>query len=145
MLPGPFLIGWKEFLDFPEWGLKRIRVKVDTGACTSALGVLNFNIEERPSAEPLVNLELALHRRRPDRLTLVQAPLVGMVVVKNPGGRKEQRPVIEAVVRLGTVVKRIRMTVTRRCAMRYPILLGRQALMGHFVVDVTQKYLLSAP
>ena len=142
MPPGRILIGWKEFLDFPEWGPKRIRVKVDTGACTSALGVVNYHLEERPGQGTFVHIELALKRKRPDRLTLVQTPLVAMVVVKDSGARREQRPVIEAQVRLGTVVKTIRMTVTRRCGMRYPILLGRQALAGHFVVDVTQKYLL---
>ena len=31
-------IGWKERLDFPDWGLNHVRVKIDTGACTSALG-----------------------------------------------------------------------------------------------------------
>jgi hypothetical protein len=140
--PGRFLVGWKEFLDFPDWGLKRIRVKVDTGACTSALGVVNYVLEEGHSTGTLVHLELALNRRRPDRLTLVNTPVVDKVVVKDSGGRKEQRPVIEAHIRLGTVVKRIRMTITRRCAMRFPILLGRQALADQFVVDVSRKYLL---
>src|SRR5947209_4603798 len=33
------LIGRKEFVEFPEWGVGRIRAKVDTGAYSSALGV----------------------------------------------------------------------------------------------------------
>jgi hypothetical protein len=139
--PAQILVGWKEFLDFPEWGLKRVRVKVDTGACTSALGVVNYHVQDNHPAGPLAHLELALYRRRPERLTLVQTPVVATVVVKDSGGRKEQRPVIEVQIRLGPVVKRIRMTITRRCAMCYPILLGRQALAGHFVVDVSQKFL----
>ena len=42
----PVLIGWTEFVDLPDWGVKRLRAKIDTGARTSALHV--ENIEELP-------------------------------------------------------------------------------------------------
>ena len=37
----PLTIGWKERVDFPDWGIKRLRVKMDTGARTSALDAQN--------------------------------------------------------------------------------------------------------
>jgi hypothetical protein len=136
------VIGWKEFLDFPEWGVKHVRVKVDSGACTSALGVLNCIVEQgHPDGERAI-LQLALHSRRPGRVLRIQVPIVGRVWVKNSGGWKERRPVIEALIRLGPIHKRIRMTVTDRSRMLTPILLGRQALAGDFLVDVSRKYLL---
>jgi hypothetical protein len=55
---------------------------------------------------------------------------------------REQRPVIEATLRLGPVSKRVRLTVTNRSNMRFPMILGRTALAGDFVVDVSGKYLL---
>jgi hypothetical protein len=140
---GRLLIGWKEWLDFPDWGLRHVRAKVDTGALTSALDVVRYRIEEA-AGEHVATLELALDRRHPDRLTLVRALVLDTVVVKNSGGHREFRPVIEALVRLGPVQKRIRLTVTNRAPMRHPILLGRRALAGDFVVDVTRKYLLKA-
>jgi hypothetical protein len=45
-------------------------------------------------------------------------------------------------VRLGTLIKVIRLTVTNRAQMRFPIILGRTALAGDFIVDVSRKYLL---
>jgi hypothetical protein len=36
------------------------------------------------------------------------------------------------------------LTVTSRAGMRCPMLLGREALEGMFVVDVSRKYLLHA-
>ena len=87
-------------------------------------------------------LRLALNRRRPERTTLVEAPVLRMVHVTNTGGGREQRPLIEATVRLGPVVRRIRVTVARRDGMRFPMILGREALAGGFVVDVAKKYLL---
>jgi len=136
------VIGWKEFLDFPEWGLKHIRVKVDTGACTSALGVISCTVVEGHPSGDWLHLLLALSRRRPDRVIRVQTPIVGRVWVKNSSGWKEQRPVIEVLIRLGPIQKRIRMTVTNRSRMLTPVLLGRQALAGDCLVDVSRKYLL---
>ncbi|HZU35519.1 MAG TPA: RimK/LysX family protein, partial [Gemmataceae bacterium] len=71
-----------------------------------------------------------------------RVPVARMVVVCNSGGMREQRPLIEAEVQLGPVVKRIGLTVTNRAGMLFRMILGRQALAGDFVVDVSQKYLL---
>jgi hypothetical protein len=140
--PTPLLIGWKERLDFPEWGLRRVRVKVDTGACTSALGASRCELLDAPGGGRVARLHLALNRRRPDRLAVVETPVLRTVWVSNSGGVREERPVVEAEVRLGPVRKRIRLTVTRREGMRFPMLLGREALAGCFLVDVSRKYLL---
>jgi len=44
---GPLLVvGWKEYVDFPLLGIRRVKVKIDTGARTSALGVLTYNLVE---------------------------------------------------------------------------------------------------
>jgi len=142
VVPGPVLIGWKEYVEFPEWHLKRVRAKVDTGACTSALDVLNYELVEVDGVGVTARIRLCLHRRRPSRLREIEAPVVRMVVVRNSGGYREERPVIEALVRLGPVGKRIQMTLTRRLAMRLPVLIGRQALADDFIVDAGRKYLL---
>jgi len=137
----PLPIGWKERLDFPEWGLKNVRVKIDTGACSSALGAADCELTE-VDGRLTARLRLALNRRRPERVAVVEAPVLRMVHVTNTGGGRELRPMIEALVRLGPVRKRIRVTVTRRDGMRFPMILGREALAGSFVVDVGKKDLL---
>jgi hypothetical protein len=67
-----------------------------------------------------------------------------MTVVRNTGGIREHRPVVEALVRLGPVLRRIRLTIASRAGMCYPMILGREALAGAFVVDVSQTYLLGS-
>jgi len=131
-------IGWKERLDFPDWGLKRVRVKIDTGACTSALGASGYELVE-VRGRLTVRLRLALNRRRPEKMAVVEAPVLRMVYVTNTGGGREERPMIETTIRLGPVRKRIRLTITSRAAMRFPMLLGREALAGSFIVDVSRK------
>jgi hypothetical protein len=74
----------------------------------------------------------------------VETPVVCMTVVRNTGGMREHRPVVEALVRLGPVLRRIRLTIACRAGMRYRMILGREALAGAFVVDVSQKYLLES-
>jgi hypothetical protein len=142
---GLLRIGRKEYLEFSEWQLRRIRVKIDTGARTSALDVARYEVSE-PDEDGgrMATLWLALDRRHPERLRRVETPVLKTVVVRNTAGHSEERPVVETVVRLGPVTKRIRLTITNRSSMLYRMILGREALAGNFVVDVSRKYLLRA-
>jgi len=139
--PPKLLVGWKEYLALPELGVKRIKVKIDTGARTSALDVVSYEL--RPVDAGLVaDLRLALDRKHPDRLTVVQVPVLRTIVVSNSSGIREQRPLIETSIRLGPVTKRVRLSITNRAGMRFRMILGRKALEGDFVVDVSRKYVL---
>jgi hypothetical protein len=133
--------GRREYVEFPEWGIGKVRAKVDTGARTSALGVARYELERNGEAVK-ARLHLRRGRRKTGEVKVVETPVVGMAIVKNSGGTREQRPVVEATVRLGPVEKRIRLTVTDRTEMLCSMLLGREALCGSFVVDVRGKYLL---
>jgi hypothetical protein len=137
----PLTIGWKEYLDFPEWGIRRVKVKIDTGARTSALDVVSYELHQT-EAGLVADLQLALRRKHPERVTTVSAPVLRMVTVGSSTGIWEQRPLIETVVRLGPLTKRVRLTVTNRSRMLFPMIVGRKALEGDFVVDVSKKYLL---
>ena len=139
----PLVIGWKEYVAFPEWGIRSVKVKIDTGARTSALDVVRYELREGDAQELVAQLHLALDPKNPQRLTVVQAPVLRMVVVSKSSVIREQRPLIEATIRLGPVTKRVRLTITNRSGMRFRMILGRKALEGDFVVDVSQKYLLS--
>jgi len=134
------LVGRKEYVALADWGIRRIRAKVDTGARSSALDVLGYDLWEAEGEGLRARLRLALNRNRPDRYRIVEVPVLRMVAVRNSGGGCEQRPLIEATIRLGPVIRRILLTVTDRASMRYRMILGRQALRGQFVVDVSKKY-----
>jgi hypothetical protein len=135
------LIGRREHVDFPDWGVTRVRAKIDTGAYSSALDVAGHELLETEGG-PVAELRLILNRRRPAAVRVVRAPVVGFTTVRSSTGCEQRRPVIEALVRLGQVTRRIRLTVTDRSSMRCRMLLGRQALAGAFVVDVRGKDLL---
>jgi hypothetical protein len=137
----PLLVGWKERLDFPAWGVRRVKAKMDTGARTSALDALGYELYQADGGLR-VRLRLALHPKRRGEPVVVEAPVLRMVVVRNSSGMCEQRPLVETEIALGPVRKRVLLTVTNRAGMRFRVLLGRLALAGDFVVDVSKKYLL---
>ncbi|MHB1425487.1 MAG: ATP-dependent zinc protease family protein [Gemmataceae bacterium] len=138
----PLPIGWKEYLQFTEWDLRRIRVKIDTGARTSALDVVRYELTETAGGELMATLYLALDGRHPGRFTRIHTPVLRTVVVRNTAGIREERPLVETAVKLGPIHKRIRITITNRAKMRYRMILGREALVNDFLVDVRRKYLL---
>lgn len=136
----PVVIGWKERVGFPDWGVRRVRVKVDTGARTSALGADFYNLSDDPLLGRVVELTITFDRKRPDRQTSIRAPLLGQAIVCNSSGMREQRPVIETTLRLGPVTKPVRFTITNRSRMRFPVILGRRALAGDFLIDVERAF-----
>jgi hypothetical protein len=140
-LPLP-LIGRMERVSFPAWDLHRVRAKVDTGAFSSALDVAEYELVESDRGTT-VRLLIRLSVRRPERVLRVEEPVIKMVKVRSSSGCEVWRPLIEPVVRLGPLTRRVRLTVTDRSKMRSRMLLGRQAIAGVFLVDVRAKYLLS--
>src|SRR4051794_27878165 len=124
----PLPIGWKEYVDFPEWGVRRVRAKADTGAFTSSLDAVEYDLHDRGPDGLWADVCLACHAHRdPVRLGLRG---VRLPPVRNPGGDPQRRPVIEAVIRLGPVTRRIQLTLARRQGLRHRLLLGRRALAG---------------
>lgn len=138
----PLVIGWKEYIALPEWGVRRMKAKIDTGARTTALDVHSYELRPTAGGQLIAELRLALDPRRPDLLTVVHAPVLEMVMVSNSGGVREQRPLVETDVVLGPVRKRVLLTVANRAGMLFRMILGRTALEGDFMVDVSRKYLL---
>jgi hypothetical protein len=138
----PLLIGWKEWAALPDWGVRRMKVKIDTGARTSALDVSSYELLEVPGVGLVARLWLELDRKRPGTKKIVHTPVLRLVSVRNTSGHSEQRPLVETRVRIGSKEKRIRLTVANRAGMLHRMILGREALAGDFVVDVSRKFML---
>ncbi len=134
------LIGRKEYVAFPDWNLRRLRAKIDTGAYSSALDTDGYDIVESPNG-PIARIRLVLSRRHTQRVRVVEAPVLRFTRVTCSSGVCEQRPVVAARIRLGPVEKVIRLTLTNRATLRHRMLLGREALNGTFLVDVSRRYL----
>jgi hypothetical protein len=137
----PVLIGWTEYVDLPDWGVRRLLAKVDTGARSSALHV--ENIRELPSG--IVRFDVVLHRARRDRRVHVRAHVSRRSRVRSSNGQLSPRLFVETTLRLGGVEKSIEVGLVDRTKMIHRMLLGRAALAGPFLVDVDHRMLQSRP
>jgi len=138
------LIGWKEYVALPDLGVVRLKAKVDTGARTSSLHVASIRtLADLGAGSAELEVVLAPDRRHPDRLVTAVVRQLARIQVTDSGGHRHLRPVIETMLVLGPVTKRIRVTLADRSTMLFRMILGRKALEGDFVVDVARKYLHS--
>lgn len=139
-LRGRTLIGIAERIELPDWGVARLRVKIDTGARTSALHV--DGIEEVDGQR--VRFWVVLDRKRGKRLQ-VEAPIARVARVRSSSGRAEKRIFVTTRMRLGGVEKEIEISLASREPMIFRMLLGRTALGSDFLVDPAHRYLTTPP
>jgi len=140
------LVGWSEWVALPDLGVPRLKAKIDTGARTCALHVTAWRrVGEDGRGRPLVEIEVPTGARARARGGPVRAraAVVEMVTVRDSGGTAQRRPVIETTLAIGPVQRRVRVTLTDRGEMLFPMLIGRTGLGSDFLVDVGARYLLS--
>lgn len=128
------MIGWREWLALPDLSVPRIKVKVDTGARTSALHAFDVVHFER---DGIPWVRFAVHPLQRDMSTVQQAeaPLVDERWIRSSSGKQTRRPVILTTMVLGEYRWRAELTLVRRDMMGFRMLLGRQAVRRRFWVD----------
>lgn len=132
------LLGWREYVALPDWGVTRILAKADTGAASSALDVRH--LEELPGDR--VAFDLVTSRRRDGAVRRVEADIVRRTVVRSSLGDPHDRLMVATTMVLGGVTKTIELGLVDRARMRCRMLLGRRALKPEFLVDAGHTYLL---
>lgn len=133
-------IGRLEPVDFPEWGLVNIDAKIDTGAYTSSLHchrIESFDKDGKPYVR--FNLLDPSHEIYNDKL--FKLPVYSTKTIKSSNGTTEKRFIIKTVIRILDRELETELSLTNRSEMRYPVLIGRKLISGHFLVDPSKKNL----
>ena len=140
MEPSKIIIGWREWLALPDLDIKAIKVKIDTGARTSALHT--FYLEPFESGGVL-KVKFGVHplQRRKDVEIHCVADVVDRRRVTSSDGQSEKRYVIQTFAEMGELRWPIELTLTSRKSMRFRMLLGRAAISNYLMVDPAQSYL----
>ncbi len=136
-------LGWRERLALPQLGIGMLKAKLDTGARSSSLHVDTLEAFQRDGTTWL-RFTLHLGRRQPLAVHC-EAKALDRRTVTDTGGRRTERWFIRSDVQLAGARFSIDINLTDRRHMLFPMLLGRSALSGRFVVDPARSYTQSRP
>ena len=132
------VIGAVEFASI-EPGDIRMEARIDTGAESTSIHAEDIQLLERdgkryvrfqvldPGSGEKVQMEKRFRRR---------------VLIKQQGGELERRYVVRMWITLGEIRARVDVTLTDRSGFDYPLLIGRNFLTDHMIVDVSQHHVL---
>ncbi|MCE9575675.1 MAG: RimK/LysX family protein [Deltaproteobacteria bacterium] len=133
------VVGWRERVGLPAWGIRSIHAKLDTGARTSAL-----HVAELRSDGKRVSFVVVTSRRDGARRIEVTAPIARIARVRSSNGAIATRFVVRTRLRLGAIEREIEVTLVDRGEMIHRMLIGRSGLDG-LAVAPDRRYLCSRP
>lgn len=129
---GKITVGFVEEIILVPWGI-RLPARVDTGAAMSSLDARNVVVKGD-------TVEFKLPKKYGGRQ--LSLPIAGWKTVRSSEAR-ERRPVVMMEFCLGSKLVRAQVNLNDRSRVKYPFLVGRNALAKDFVVDCNKE--LCAP
>ncbi len=125
--PDPIQVyGWREkiLIDGIEG---KIYAKLDTGAYTSSIHAEETELFER-DGKKWVRFIVTEPRKKDSPRVRVEAPLVRIARIKNPGGETETREVVRLAFKIGERKLRGEFTLNNRSNMLSAVLIGRTTI-----------------
>lgn len=135
------IVGWREWVRFPDLKVTRIKAKLDTGARTSALHAFDVKPYTKYGAA-YVRFSVHPMQRKSKPEIKCRALVIDHRFVTDTGGRREERPVIRTTLKIGKSRYPIELTLTDRDHMGFRLLIGRQALRRRYLVDPGRSFVI---
>lgn len=131
------LIGRVEWVNIPDLKIKH-KARIDTGAKTTSLHAVNIEeVEQR--GELFVKFQTLDSENKV--VELVRK--VGTTQrVSNTAGFVSRRYVIKEKIKMGNIEREVLVNLNDRSKMEYKFLIGRNVLLGRFIVDVARSHVL---
>jgi hypothetical protein len=133
------VIGWREWVGLPDFGIKHIKVKVDTGARSSSLHAFDRRICDRDGTK-WVRFKVHPLQKNTQLTVELEAPILEFRSVRSSSGKAVTRPVILTTVSLLDQSWTVELTLASRDEMGFRMLLGREAFRGRFLVDAGKSF-----
>ncbi len=138
------IIGWREWIGLPALGITEIRTKIDTGQDISILRPFYIDYI-RKQGQPRVHFGIHPNSDNNELLVHCEAGIIDHLTIRDDDGHKEEHPVINTPVVLGSKVWNVDMVLIRGEQMRFRALLGQIALCGNFLIDAGASFLMGHP
>ncbi|GAA4190240.1 RimK/LysX family protein [Gryllotalpicola kribbensis] len=140
----PSLVGWREWVGLPGLGIPWIKAKIDTGAQTSSLHAFGLREFTRDGG-PWVRFEVHPWQFSSRDGAQIELPVHDRRRVRSSTGHIQNRVVVLIELRMLDRTLPVEVTLTRRDAMGFRMLVGREALSNGFLVDPAGSYLGGKP
>ncbi len=144
MSTNKIVVGSEEWCGLPELNIPAIKVRVDSGAKTSALHAVNIRPFKK-EGNPWISYEVHPLQKNAKTTIHCESPVIGKRKVKSSSGLGEMRYVVRTVIAIADSTWDIEITLTNRDSMGYRMLLGRQAMSGKMLVDPEASFKLGEP
>ncbi|MEK7152523.1 MAG: RimK/LysX family protein [Patescibacteria group bacterium] len=130
-------LGRAEQLSFPELGFFDVPARIDTGAKTSAIWASKITFQNDMLTAVLFGEGNPFFTGE-----AIPFPDFDTTVVSTSTGETQQRYKVRLLVRLKGKKVRAWFTLADRSTQVYPVLIGRNILLGKFIVDVKKGRIL---
>jgi hypothetical protein len=131
--------GWREWVHVGNLEM-RLAAKLDTGALTSSIHAEEKELFER-DGKKWVRFIVTDPGEKDSPRTRIEAPLVRIAHIKEPGGESEAREVVRLNFTIGDRKLRADFTLNNRSNMLSPVLIGRNTIKEIGWVDPGRAYL----
>ncbi len=138
--PDPVQIfGWREFI-LIQGVQEKLKAKLDTGALTCSIHAEEKELFERDGKKWVRFIVTDPSLEKPAR-TRIEAPLVRIARIKEPGAESETREVVRLSFQIGDRKLRGEFTLNNRRNMLAPVLIGRSIIKDLGWVDPSRTHL----
>ncbi len=137
LLREKLLIGRIEWVDLPEIKVKQ-KARIDTGAKTTSLHAINIEeVDQR--GELFVKFQTL---NAGGKIIELVRKVAATQKVSNTAGLVSRRYVIKEKIKIGSIEREVLINLNDRTNMDYKFLVGRNVLLGRFIVDVARSHVL---
>ena len=137
-------VGWREWVGLPDLGVRHIKAKLDTGARSSSLHAFDLTEFERDGVA-WVRFRIQPWQKSAEDAQQVELPVHDRRSIRSSNGQVQQRYVVVMHLQLLEQTFPVEVTLARRDAMGFRLLIGREALRRGFLVDSGASYLGGKP
>lgn len=130
------VLGYTEKVRLPDLGIA-CYAKVDTGACTSSLHAEKIEPFTR-DGKNWVRFHVLFDGPLATLDQICEAEVTGRRVIASSNGQRSHRYIIKSRITVAGQEWPVEISLSHRGSMKYPMLIGRKAIAGRFLVDVSR-------
>ena len=133
------IIGRLEYVDIPDFVLSGIEAKVDTGAYNGAIHV-SLVSEVEKNDKKIIRFILLDEDHPEYHGKTFETDEFEKKKVRSSNGEIQERYVIPVSIILKGIELKVKLSLSNRKDLRYPILLGRKIIKKYFIVDASKTF-----